>query len=97
MCVVSYVSRDFVDRTWLGVDPYRSLPGGVEVLIPVGRKEFEDLKGQVEQLKLELQKARAEDIRNQNPDCEMDNKVEFLRTIAKALGVDLGNVFEGHK
>lgn len=97
MCIVSNVSRDFVDRTWPGINPYRPIPGGAEVLIPVGRREFEELKRQVEQLKLELQKARAEDIRDQNPDCEMDNKVKFLRTIAEALGVDLGNVFEGHK
>jgi uncharacterized protein YlxW (UPF0749 family) len=88
---------------WPATIPYPTKPDPIKIdeIIrrqmkedqPVTRKEFDELKRQVEQMKTELETARAEDIANGEPDCEMEDKVELLKRIAGALGLDLEGVF----
>lgn len=70
--------------------PYR----GADSLEPgVSRKEFEALRDVVDQMKKDLIVAKAQDIADGTPDCEMDEKVEMLKYIAKIVGVDLKEIF----
>ena len=41
-----------------------------------------------------LKKAKEYDLRNNEPNCEMEDKVSFIKMVAKFVGVDLGDVFE---
>ena len=99
MCVVSYVSDQFTRQppTWYPGD--QSWPPPLEK-IKAGIGDFETiqlLKLEIERLKKELEEARKQDIKDNNPDWHMEDKVAVIKGLAKALGVDLGNVFEGHK
>ncbi len=98
MCVVSNIGdqygRDFPDR-WPGVYPAPKPPGEpVKIEInSITREEFDALKAEVEELRELLQAAKKFDAATGQPDCEMDAKVELIRKIAEAVGVDLGDVF----
>jgi hypothetical protein len=59
----------------------------------VTREEFDALKKDVLEMKADLIKARAEDIKNGEPDCEMESKVALLKKIAEVVGVSLDEVF----
>lgn len=58
----------------------------------VSRQEFDDLKRQVMEMKELLQRAKRYDERNNEPDCEIDEKMDLLRRVAAAVGVDLDDV-----
>lgn len=95
MCVVSYVSSEFVKQPnvldlWQQVQPNSITP----YISPIAHA---NLKRQVEELKKALEIARQEDIKQGSPDCEMADKVAVIKGLAKYLGVDLGDVFGGHK
>jgi hypothetical protein len=60
----------------------------------VPRQEFEALKKEMEELKKLLLAAKAYDKATGQPDCEMDDKVKLIKAVAKAVGVDLGDVFD---
>lgn len=60
---------------------------------PVTRQEFEELKASVEELKKLLIEAKAEDIRNNAPDCEMEEKKQFVLKLAELFGIDMSEVF----
>jgi hypothetical protein len=62
-------------------------------LTQVTRIELDALKREVEQLKQLLIGAVEYDKKNNEPHCEMDTKVELIKQIGKALGVDLENIF----
>lgn len=59
----------------------------------VTQDEFEKLKKEVEEMKVLLQKAKDIDKATGQPDCEMESKVALLEAVAKAIGVDLGDIF----
>jgi len=95
MCVVSMVSDHWTRNPpgqWPGHWPpeQSTLPG-------LDKLTIELLRAEIERLKKELEEARAQDIKDNNPDCHMEDKVAIIKGLAKALGVDLGKVFEGHK
>jgi len=58
------------------------------------RKEFEDLKKEVEDLKKLLKRAKEYDEKNNEPDCEIEDKIKLLKQIAALVGVDLDEVFK---
>ena len=58
------------------------------------REEFETLKKEVEDLKKLLKRAKEYDEKNNEPDCEIEEKMKFLREVAKLVGVDLDEVFK---
>lgn len=95
MCSVSMVTTDWY-KQWANPP---GLPGVVPTYTvpPVSREEFNKLKNEVEALKVELKKARQKDIEENAPDCEMKESVELVRKLAEQLGVDLEDVFDGHK
>lgn len=71
-------------------DTGRPLPYAPNWPAPViTRKEFEDLKKEVELLAELLKRAVAYDEANGEPACETDEKMALLRAIAKAVGVEL--------
>jgi phosphoribosyl-ATP pyrophosphohydrolase len=89
MCVVSNIGDNF-NRTIPSSFPW-------VVTTPVdapSREEFNRLKKTVEEMKELLTAAKKQDIEEGNPDCEMEEKVEFLRKVAKLVNIDLGDVFD---
>lgn len=57
------------------------------------QRQFEDLKKEVEEMKALLQRAIEYDKRNNEPDCEMEEKVAVLKKMAELFGVDLSAIF----
>lgn len=94
MCVVSMVG-DHYREDWIQKWPtsYPSVPfPGTDKTYPmeqVSRREFDELKKQVEEMVALLKRAKEYDERNGEPDCEMDEKMDLLRRVAKLVGVDL--------
>jgi len=107
MCVVSMVGDFYRDqwepKPWF---PYviPTIPTGpitpgqqtsgvsTSFTLGVTREEFDDLKRQVMEMKELLQRAKLYDERNNEPDCEIDEKMDLLRRVAAAVGVDLDDV-----
>ena len=78
--------------------PYPAQPGipGQPVVIDtsgVSKQEFEALKKEVEELKQLLKAAKKFDEETGQPDCHMDDKVEFIKKLAEYVGVDLEDIF----
>lgn len=111
MCVVSMIGdgwgRQFPDR-WPGVQPWEVdppatipyQPARVPFSLPapqVSRKDFDALKAEVEALKRLLLAAKAFDDATGQPHCEADAKVALIKAVAKAVGVDMDEVFEEKK
>ncbi len=58
------------------------------------KEEFDALKKEVEDMKALLKKAKIYDEANNEPDCEMEQKVKFIKQIANFVGVDLNELFK---
>ena len=59
----------------------------------VTRQEFDDLKKEVEEMKKILTVAAEYDKRNNEPHCEMEQKVDLLKKMAGLFGISLDDVF----
>ena len=104
MCVTSMVGDHYADKwkeyPWIQpgfqpVMPYQPLPPGSAGAQPVQyvpRHEFDKLKAEVEEMKALLKRAKAYDEANNEPECEIDEKMDLLRKVAKMVGVDLDDV-----
>jgi hypothetical protein len=68
------------------------MPSVIFTPAPVSREEFDILKREVEMMKDLLQRAKAYDEKNNEPDCEVEEKVALLKAVAKMVGVDLSDV-----
>jgi hypothetical protein len=86
MCVVSMI-MDHYQEKWTplvpAVQPWPFVITPVNTQTPITDAEI------VEFRKL-LDRAREYDKRNNEPDCELDAKVQALKQLAKVLGVELG-------
>ncbi len=92
MCTVSNIGTDFKDY-WH--DQYAPRVGTtVFDFNQISREEFDRLKKEVAELKKALIKAKLYDAETGQPDCEMEDKVELLKKIAEAVGVDLSEIFD---
>jgi hypothetical protein len=60
----------------------------------VSKEEFEALKKEVEELKQLLKAAKKFDEETGQPDCHMDDKVDFIKKLAEYVGVDLEDIFK---
>lgn len=60
----------------------------------VSKADFDALRAEVLELKKLLEAAKAFDKATGQPHCEMDEKVNLIKAIAKMVGVDLGEVFK---
>ena len=92
MCVVSLVMQTKTDewfqRYWhQPVMPVPPFPGPLpppNPAVPLPTKE------EVDEFRRLLEKAREYDRKNNEPDCEMEEKRDKLRALAKELGVEIG-------
>ena len=60
----------------------------------VSRAEFEALKKEVEEMKELLKRAKEYDEKNNEPNCEIEEKMAMLRKFADAVGIDLDDVIK---
>lgn len=95
MCIVSNIGDG-----WGQIFPkrYPDVPANPIFPIPeISRQEFEALRNEVNQLKLLLKAAKKFDEATGQPDCEMEEKIELISKIARAVGVNIEEVFERKK
>jgi hypothetical protein len=55
----------------------------------ITREEFDALRREVAEMKELLQRAKAYDERNNEPECELEAKMDVLRKVAKLVGAEL--------
>lgn len=96
MCVVSMIG-DHYDDKW--GQPYDNKLKNMVTSYSftsnsVSKEEFEALKKEVEEMKQLLIKAKIYDEKNNEPDCEVEVKIAFLKKMAEAVGVNLEEVFK---
>lgn len=99
MCVVSMVGdhyRDKWEKKLPDWDPMPTWPPPVvqsfNPLPFISRQEFDELKRDVLEMKELLKRAKKYDEDNNEPDCEIDEKMDLLRKVAKLVGVSLDDV-----
>lgn len=92
MCVVSMVADHYNDK-WQRV-PWIYPPTTTTTTFAKHptQREFDDLKREVVDLKELLKKAKEYDRKNNEPDCEIEEKINKLREIAKIVGIDLDEI-----
>lgn len=94
MCVVSMVGDHYGDQWRPRYPTYPAYPNTPTFPEPGStQQEFDELKRQVEEMKELLKRAKRYDEEHGEPDCEIDEKMEFLRGVAALVGVDLDEVF----
>jgi hypothetical protein len=107
MCTVSMIGDEFSKRfdpiDWGKLNPYvpnpnptltYSYPAATAAEVSLLRQQVEDLKKEVLLMKDLLKAAKLYDEKNNEPNCEMENKVKKLKEIAKLMGVDLSEIFK---
>lgn len=104
MCSVSNMGdhwRDSFPDRYPGFYPKQpsvspsTLPGVMwPDLSQVTRQEFEALKKDIQELKELLKAAKKYDEATNQKDCEMEDKVAFIRKMAEYVGVDMEEVFK---
>lgn len=107
MCVVSMVGDHFNDRWWPQIQPQSPFDRStittdqLSVFLAPTRKEFDALKKEVEEMKKLLERAVEYDKKNNEPHCEMEDKVALLKKVAELVGVSLEDIFptnqQGHQ
>lgn len=89
MCVVSMVGDHYNDK-WR--DKNWNWPSTL-TQNPISREEFDALRKEVLEMKQLLLRAVEYDKRNNEPSCEMEEKVALLKRVAELVGVDLEEIF----
>jgi hypothetical protein len=89
MCTVSMIGDHFNDK-WKQ-PPYQQIFTNIP---DVSRAEFEALKKEVEEMKALLKRAKEYDEKNNEPNCEIEEKMAMLRKFANAVGIDLDDVIK---
>lgn len=94
MCTVSMVGDHYQDvfkRDHPWVSPGINT-GPIFNPSTVSVEEFEALKKEVENMRALLIRAKIYDEENDEPHCEVEEKVELLRRVAELVGVNLKDV-----
>jgi uncharacterized protein YlxW (UPF0749 family) len=104
MCVVSFVG-DFYSDKWK--EPFKKFEdfSGINIVTRLEHENlklelskiglnYELLKNEVAEMKELLKRAKAYDEKNNEPNCEMEDKVALLKKIAELVGVDLSEIFK---
>ena len=102
MCFVSMVGDHYRDmwkeRPWYPPGPAAPMPDRVPIVIQgppeISRAEFDELRRQVAEMKELLKRAKKYDEDNGEPDCEIDEKMDLLRRVAKMVGISLDDVIK---
>lgn len=90
MCVVSMVGDHFSDK-------FKPIQPAFNYVQGISQAEFDQLKKEVLEMKELLKKAIKYDKDNNEPDCQKEDKIKLLKEIAKAVGVDLEDIFKDTK
>jgi hypothetical protein len=101
MCVVSMIGDHFDDK-WRPLFPPQmpTIPAPAivdwEKLFnpPPTKADYDALKKEVEEMKELLKKALEYDKKNNEPHCEIEEKMAILKAVAKGMGVDLNEIFK---
>ena len=100
MCTVSNLGDNFGDKykhsDWYPYVPENPTPTNW-VFTGITRKEFDELKHEVTELKKLLIAAKKFDEATGQPDCEMADKIAILKKVAEFVGVNLDEVFKPQK
>ena len=95
MCVVSSIGDmwgETLPYRYPWVVPFPAQPHA-DIVVGADPSEVRKLREEVEELKKLLLAAKRFDEKTGQPDCELDEKIDLLRRVAKAVGVDLEEVF----
>lgn len=87
MCVVSMIGDHYHDK-WNKPD-YQDWFGRIDTIT---KEEFNSLKKEVEEMKELLKKAIKYDEINNQPHCEIEEKIATLKKVAELLGVSLKDI-----
>ena len=94
MCTVSMVSDHYIEK-WPYQHPSvfpKDRAAAWPVLTGVSREEFDALKREVADLTDLVKRAVKYDEDNNEPHCEIEEKMDTLRRVAEAFGIDLDAV-----
>ena len=92
MCVVSMVG-DYYNNKWNQPKWQGTISNITYTPSQVSKEDFDVLKKDVEEMKKLLERALEYDKRNNEPNCEMEEKVAILKKVAELVGVNLEDVF----
>jgi len=96
MCVVSMIGDDYWKRHI--PSSYPSFPADnlsrseFNLWKSAHEEEVKKLREELEAMKKLLRAAKIFDAATGQPDCEVDEKVQFIKTLAEFLGVDLEDI-----
>lgn len=102
MCVVSFIGDHFHNTLpqqypWINTQtfiPNQPLTQPFTIIQGVPQAEFDALKKEVEGMKELLRKAKIYDEENNEPECQIEEKMEVLRKIAAMVGISLDDVIK---
>jgi len=89
MCTVSMIGDHYKDK-WSQPD-YQNIFNNFS---SITRAEFNALKKEVMEMKELLKRAKLYDEINNEPNCEIEDKVAILRKIAEMVGIDLNDILK---
>lgn len=96
MCVVSMIVDHYGDK-WRQPGWQQPPTPGFDALqvhlTQITRLEFDQLKKEVLDMKELIKKALDYDKKNDEPDCQKDEKVQIVKDVAKLVGVSLDDLF----
>lgn len=104
MCAVSFVGDHYRDK-WAPLPgtiwPYQSgtgfSTGSTQVYpAPASKEDVDALRKEVLEMKELLKRAKKYDEDNGEPNCEMDDKMAYLRKVAGSVGVEIDDVLRPH-
>lgn len=97
MCTLSMVGDHYSEK-WQPVLPQiLPIPDETYKNNPISRWEFEQLRREVEDMKALVERALQYDREHNEPDCQVEEKLEVLRKVAEFVGIDLDEVFNPKK
>lgn len=92
MCVVSMITEHYRDKWYPFVPQIQTVPWNpLPAIVPIQPQITPE---EVTEFRRLLERAREYDKRNNEPACENAEKVAALKTIAKALNVDISFIDE---
>lgn len=96
MCVVSMIGDHYKDKWYPTPNDFTNVPYTIPQKINndlfVTRQEFEQLKKEVKELIELLKRAKKYDHENKEPNCELEEKMDLLKKVAKMVGVNLEDI-----
>lgn len=99
MCVTSMIGDHYNDKwspKWIPdpapIDPNNPWTTFPQITPQVTKQEFDELKKEVLEMKELLKKAIEYDKKNNQPECQMEEKIALLKKVAELVGVSLEDV-----